>query len=778
MRVLFFIALIIILVSLMWFREGRANDLSSLTPDQIHMLKQYQQKSSPKTANPSTYQSPDLYDTTAQVVRRPELREGFRALPNDTIRDEEQKKELTPFSKLRPYGSELFQSPEELLPPSEVAASPDYVLGPGDNLIVNLWGRVDKEFNLTVDREGKILLPKVGELTVSGQSLAQAKDRLRQRLLSVYSDFEINVSLGKIRAIRVFLTGEVRRPGAYTVSSLTSLFNALYLAGGPTDNGSLRSIRLVRAGGTVREFDLYAFLLKGENQSDIRLESGDAIVVPVASGRVAIRGEIRREAIYELRGGESLSEILTLAGGANATAYLNKVTLERISRNQEWQLVSLNALDSSTLDGAMFPMKDGDRVTIRSVFDEQTHIAAVFGMVKHEGYYQQDESTTVASLLSAAQLRDYDVNFARANLFRRHANWETEIIPIHLRAALDGNPSHNLPISNRDSLHVYALREVQREMGVYIEGEVRKPGRYPLYGGMTITDLIFLSGSYTRAASRLQAEIARVDSTGEVSLTEISLLDSIGLGTTLRDDDRVYVRQIPQWRLHLTVQLEGEVSFPGEYVLSSRSETLYDLLNRAGGFTSNAFPQGLVFERQSVGQNLSRLRLPELLNKSNPIVRDTTGTLTRTRLFEYDSLAVNRIVIDVNRMLASKGENGNIVLEPGDKIIVPSIPSGISVLGAVSSNGTIGYAEKRSVAHYIKQAGNFSRSADKRGTSLIKANGIVYSGGGTLGQRVERGDIIVVPTRVKTERDNSKTLTTFLTTTSGILTTLLLARSL
>jgi protein involved in polysaccharide export with SLBB domain len=295
---------------------------------------------------------------------------------------------------------------------------------------------------------------------------------------------------------------------------------------------------------------------------------------------------------------------------------------------------------------------------------------------------------------------------------------------------------------------------------------------------MSVRDLIFLAGSFTRSASTLQAELARVDSIGQVSLQYVRLQDGTLDSTFLKEDDRLYVRRIPEWQMHRTVKVEGEVIYPGEYVLTNRNETLFHLLGRVGGFTRTAFPEGLIFERKSIGTALERLRVPELLEKSNPIVEDSTGALNRQLLFEYEPESINRIIIDMNRILSTNGKEGDIILEPGDHIFVPSIPSGVTVMGAVGANGTIKFNQGNSVRSYIERAGNFTPQADKKGMRLIRANGEVLSGKGSLGKRVELGDVIVVPTKIKKDHDWGKTLTVVLTTTTSVLTSILLINKL
>ncbi len=764
-KVLILLTLVIVLVSLNWFRELLAQDLSALSEADKKALLEKLNTSLPAQTTSDNYQTAPIFESDVGVGR-PEGEPGV-----------ETSNSLPAFGDLRPFGVELFAGPREIVPPNDIASDDSYILGPGDNVIIYLWGRVEKEYNLTVDREGKIFVPKIGEVVVWGKSLHDFKVFINRKLSKVYTDFQLAVSLGKIRSIRIYLTGEVRRPGAYTVSSLTSLFNALYMAGGPNNNGSMRSIRLMRNGKCADEVDLYRFLLEGDNSSDTRLESGDAIFVPVAGARVAIRGEITRPGIYELKGSETAQDLLLLAGGASPEAYLDRVMLERVADREEWEVLDLDLGSEGMTSKSSLTLMDGDRITVFSVFQAKKNMVAIFGQVKHPGYYERTDSIRISNLIEQGQLQDYDVHYERMNLFRRHSDWRTEVIPLNLRAILNGE-EEDILLQDSDSLHIYSIQDVNWDKYVHINGEIDRPGSYPFYDKMTVRDLIFLAGSYVRGAQQLQAEIARVDEAGEVTIQFVSLIDGSADSTRLQEDDRVYIRQVPEWRIHRTVRIEGEVLYPGEYVLSSRDETLYDLLQRAGGFTPSAFPYGTVFERQSIGKNLERLQIQKQLEKSTPLVKDSLDRLIQQNFVEYETSSVNRIVIDMDMVASTEGARGDVILEPGDRVYVPPKPSGVSVLGAVGINGTFKFQEDAKVKFYVAKAGGFTPRADKKETRLIKANGEVESGHGIMKRRVGLGDIITVPSKIKRERDWNRTLNTVVTMVTGALTTVFLITNL
>ena len=782
-RILFFLILVIILVSLNWFNRVNADELNNL-PDaeKARLLKQWESGSANSDqfvpADDDHYRSPKIFDET-ENSSRPNFHPSLSAATdqnNYATANAKIPSSQIPFEQLKPFGHDLFRSFDpDVTPPDDIASSDDYVLGPGDNIVIYLWGRVEKEYQLTLDREGKIIIPKVGEMSAWGMNLASFKEAARRKLSTAYSDFDLAVSLGRIRSIRIYLTGEVNRPGAYTVSSLTSLFNALYLAGGPSENGSMRAIRLMRSGKMVGEVDLYKFLLAGDNSLDVTLKSGDAIFVPVAGTRVAIRGEIRRPAIYELNGEETVEDLLQLAGHPTADAYLDRIMLERVAERNEWEVRDLNLSQTEPTIKDNPVMLDGDRVTVFSIFDAKKNMVAIYGHVQHPGLYERNDSTRVSSLLERAGLQPYGVYYQRANLFRRHSDWNTEIIPIDLNQVLAGDRSVDRLLSDKDSLYIYSQADIRRDQYAFIEGEVKNPGQFPLYQGMTVQDMIFLAGSFTRAASALRAELARVSPTGEVTLIPLDLTSAEGRNFPITEGDRLYVRQIPQWRMHRTVNLNGAVAYPGEYVLANEKETLYQLIQRAGGLASNAFPKGLILERGSIDSILTRLRVPQQLKNSSELKRDSLGQIQQEDYFAYEPELVNRIILDIDRIFATQGKMGDVVLEPGDQIIIPTTPSGITVMGAVGSTGTTKYAPGKNVKYYVSRVGNFTQRADKKGTRLIRANGEVYSGGSVLSQKVQLGDVIVVPTRIKEEKKSfSQSMTSILTATTGVLTTILL----
>jgi len=723
------------------------------------------------------YRSPKFYADS--LKRERELPDSLKQMPPDSLLPDSLRDSLSLVEQemadsladtLVPFGYDMFELAPDLAMPSEVADIGSYLLGPGDNIYLFLWGKVEQEYDLTIDREGKVFIPKIGEVTAWGMNITEFEKKVKERLSKVYTDFNLSISLGKIRSIRVYLTGEVKKPGAYTVSSLVTLFNAMYLAGGPGPKGSMRNVRLIRNGKIEKEVDLYSFLLKGTSEGDVQLSSGDAVFVPVTGPRVAIDGEINRPAIYEIKEGETISDLLQMAGGPTALAYLDRIMLERISPGNDRVVIDINMNPESGVVNDI-PLKNGDSIYVSSIFEIRNNYVTVAGMVKHPGVYERTDSMTVADLLELGELIPRNVYYDRANLIRKYPDLSMEIIPVNLNEVLNGKAT--VYLENLDSLHIYRYNEIIPEKYVYIEGEVKYPGEYRLYNNMTISDLIFLAGDFTKSAYHLNIELARPDSVGIVTTYQFDRNGPDVNRFLLQEDDYVFVRERPDLFLHQLVTIEGEVRFPGQYALLSRDETLYELVGRAGGFTNRAFPKGIIFYRESIGESLIRQNLPLIIERSAPIREDTLGNIKRLEFIKFSPDNVNRIIINMEELLKSGGKRGDIKLRGDDYVYVPRIPSGISVLGAVGAEGTIKFEPGKKVKHYVELAGSYSRNADKGAIKLIKADGQVLSGGSTMRKKVELGDAIVVPTEIKREKDWLKTMATVFSVVGGALTTIL-----
>lgn len=752
--------------------------------DQVREMYEEYKKSQSRKSTQSTekYKSPEIFEDT--LANSDELGEPISRKESDSIdavysvsdkrldREEAVSDKVT----LRPFGYDMFtERSADFAPPEIATVPPSYKIGPGDNLLVSMWGRVDMEFDLTVNREGRVFIPKAGDIVCYGLSLDELQKRFHERLSKVYSEFKLSVTLGKIRTIKVYVYGEVKQPGGYTLSSLSTLFNALYAARGPNERGSMRKVRLLRGGETVSHVDLYDFLLSGDSSDDSKLESEDVVFVPLAGEMVTVNGEVRRPAIYELTGGEQIDEVIALAGGVKPTAYENRVMIDRISDNDSRKILDVDLASQSETDSPVV-MQGGDEITVFSIDEIHDNVVFLAGHVKHPGAYQCEERPTVSDLIFEGDQLYKDTYLRRADLIRTNSESKQELIPIDLESIVSGDLSKNLQLQPMDSLVVYSIDDVTRDKSVTIKGEVTEPGEYRLFDNMGLSDLIFRAGNLTRKAFTLSAEIARLNADGVTELIQVDLSKLLeendrSYDIRLAEDDQIFIRTIPDWKNQRTVTVEGEVRFPGEYALSHRGETLFDVIQRAGGLTERAFPKGAVFTRVNIAENLRRTNISDIIAKSAPLKEDSAGNVNPELFFDVKPENMNRIVIDLETALLSGHNGGNLSLRPGDRIFVPEAPSGVQVMGAVAASGTIHFEANKKPSYYIDRAGGLLRNSDRKGTRVVKADGRVLPWSKADGREIELGDAIIVPTQIKRDRDWWKILTSTATIVGGLATT-------
>lgn len=773
-KIIWISGLILILVYINWIRDGLAQTLSDQVEAYRELLKLQHDNPAPQSGE---YHTPPIYDESEQPATDSVLGRHHRAGAAEAPAKGSQpggpseRQLVLPDNKaVGRFGANLFSAPHvgDINP---AVVPEEYLLGPGDNIIVSLWGRVQQEWNLTVDRQGKIFIPKVGEIPAWGMTLDEFTRHLDAKLSTVYTGFERRVTLGKIRTIKVFVYGEVVSPGGYTVSALSTLFNALYMAGGPSENGSFRQIKLIRDQKSTT-IDLYEFLIKGDKTCDRPLLSGDVVFIPLTGPQATIRGEVKRPAVYELLGGETVADLIDLAGGPTADAYLGRLMLDRVGANDAREVIDL---DFSGDDRQNLPLDDGDDLSVFSIYQMRHNFVWINGMVKHPGTFERTDSMCISDLIEKGQVLPNGVYMDRADLYRRQRDGRIEIIAVNLASVLRGVPDADAMLCDLDSLYVYSTDEVERKKYVYVDGMVQNPGQYPLYENMSVSDLIFLAGNLKESAYMLQAELARIDSAGETRLLHVPLnptrpQDNI----RLQENDRLFVRRIPGYELHRMATIDGEVQFPGRYSLTQDHETLWRLIQRAGGFTDKSFPLGTVFRRTAIADDLERKDIKDILTRSQPLVADSTGILKPMPTVEFQMGNMDRIIIDMDRLISTNGAEGDFALQTGDYVYVPEVPTGIPVLGEVCANGTIKYQQGKKVKYYLDQAGGFTKRADKGEIRLIKANGRVYSSGNIKGRRVDLGDVVVVPAEIKKERDWFKYLSASLSVLTGVATTVLI----
>jgi len=419
---------------------------------------------------------------------------------------------LKPLPKeLTLFGSDIFSAGPQAVSPieSQVTVPPDFVLGPGDSLTLYLWGGVEGKYGLRVNSEGSIFIPRVGEVSAWGRTMDELKAELKRRLDKIFSNFHMSLVMEKIRSIRVYVMGEVKRPDDYVVPALYTAFNVLYLAGGPNDRGSYRNISIIRGGKTVATYDLYDFLMRGDRKKDVRLQQEDVILVPLAKIQVSIRGEVKRPGIYQLKGGERIMDVIELAGGLTPKAHLGRVMVDRVSPNKRREIIDLNLADGD-LEKNNILVQDRDDISIFPIYPRREQVVWVQGAVKYPGAYQLEPGMRVSDLVrDKGKLMD-EVYMERADLVRTLPSGRKRVIPINLGKALKSDPKEDVLLENKDRLTVYSYWDKHRRKTVSITGEVRNPGIYELKEGYRLSDLLFEAGPLLRSAYRLRAEIARI----------------------------------------------------------------------------------------------------------------------------------------------------------------------------------------------------------------------------------------------------------------------------
>jgi len=733
-------------------------------------LQQYKQllqkRGAPAAPSPGgvvQYSSPGIY-SQAESLQVPPQREqlpGERVHPEDTLPYFDEPvvvagetiqviRKATP-RYLKRYGADFFNN----VPPVQMAQLPvsgDYVLGSGDKLVLNVWGGLNAQYDLVVDREGSIYIPQVGNIAVGGLTLDKAEKKVRKSLLANYSNVNVDLTLAQTKSVRVFVVGQVKYPGIYDLPGLSRVLTALAAAGGPDSVGSYRNIKVFRGDRQIATFDLYEFINRGTSAGNIQLASGDVVFVPHYEILVKLRGQVKSPAEYELKEGETIKDLLRFAGGILPTGNRQGIFVDRIKDGYH-QSLTINLDDSVS---AATPIYDGDDISVFPLNPYREDIVFVEGYVPQPGAYGWHKGMRLADLFEAEKSLFPDTYMDRVDIIR-NIGGETrkKILSANLGRALSGDESENILLQPHDRIIVHSVMEFMDKHFVSIYGAVRHPGRYRLYEDMRISDLIFESGGLREYAFMDSAELVRLHNGREFEVVNVNLnevLKDVGgeKDLLLQKDDFLFIRSIPNWQKTRTVTILGEVRFPGTYALVREDETLSELVDRAGGLTEDAFLDGVVFTRSSVASEIEKRNILRVIRNTQEIVRDTAGNIDTTSLiFLWHPEELNHIIIDLNRVLSGKED---IVMQDGDTVFIPKKPDVVSVIGAVGAGGTIKYVRGKNARYYIERAGGLTKMADKDEIRLVKANGRVMKIGIRYGD-ISPGDVIVVPQRVRREKN-------------------------
>ncbi len=696
---------------------------------------------------------------------------------------------------LTQFGYNLFRTAVSTFAPvTDVPVGPDYVIGPGDRFNISLWGRIEGSYQVEVNRNGEITLPKTGTLKVWGLTFAELKKYLLAEFSRHYKDFHINVVMARLRTIRVFAIGEVVTPGSYTLSSLSTVYNALFAAGGPSKRGTMRNIKLIRNGETIQTIDLYDFLLKGDKSQDARLHSGDTIFVPIIGPVAGIAGSVMRPAIYEMKEKITLGELFDLAGGLTPVGYLQRVQIERIVAHVRRIVEDFNLSKYPNAPQlAKIILKDRDLVKISPILPDIQKVVYLNGHVKRPGGYELKDGMKLLDLIPSFYQLLPEPYLDYADIIRLiPPDFHPETVSFNLGSLLRGDPSQNIELWEHDRVTVYSRESLQEIPRVTISGAVQNPGKYRLLDNMRVKDLIYNAGNLKRSAYLPEAEITRLLKTEEGVTSRII---EINVGEALKEnsahnilltvDDYLFIREIPEWYTDKVVTVRGEVKFPGIYSFS-KGERLSSVLERAGGFTEHAYLKGAFFTRESA-RRIQEERIRRFIDQLEEDILETQARSAEAALSEKDVKALEqalvvrkemlrklraakvtgRVVIALGTLDTFKGSKYDLELENGDALTIPQKPGIVNVLGSVYNPTSIIYAKGKTVDFYLNTVGGPTPDAKEDEIYIIKANGTVISktqkgssglawdsetsrwvSSSFMSSKISPGDTILVPTKI------------------------------
>ncbi len=650
------------------------------------------------------------------------------------------------------FGHNIFTNNLLTFEPNINAATPaNYQLGPGDEVIIDVWGASETTIRQVITPEGCIRVTTLGPVYLSGKTVREANEYLKQEFSKIYSGVSgdaptthVNLTLGQIRTIQVNVMGEVVTPGTYTLSAFASVFHALYRAGGVNSIGSMRSIRVVRDENVIADLDIYSYIMKGQIEDDIRLQDGDVILVSPYISLVQILGKIKRPMFYEMKKTESVSDLLEYAGDFTGDAYKKAVRIVR-KTGREREVFNVDEKDF-----AVFEMDDGDVVTVDAVLDRFSNRIEIRGAVYRPGLYQLDgEVNTVKSLIRKAEGLLGDAFLNRAILDREHEDLTHEMLQVDVKGILNGTAA-DIPLQKNDVLYIPSIHDLREEQTVAIHGEVANPGTFLYSEDMTVEDLVIQAGGLLEAAATVQVEVARrvksprseafAESVGESF--SFDLKDGLLVGDESDDFhlmpfDEVYIRRSPAYYQQRNVTISGEVLFSGSYALSKKNERLSDLVAKAGGVTPAAYVKGARLVRvMTADERRRRENTSRMINLSDSV--------TVRQLDLSDRYTVG---IDLEKALANPGSEYDMVLRENDILYVPEYVSTVKINGAVMYPNTVLYKEGESLSYYINQAGGYGNGARKRRAYVVYLNGTVSRLKSGRSKAIEPGCEIIVPAK-------------------------------
>jgi protein involved in polysaccharide export with SLBB domain len=624
------------------------------------------------------------------------------------------------------FGSELFDNPTLNFEPDLKMATPiNYVLGPGDKLEISVYGVQQFDDTVPVNFEGKITIQNVGQIAVVGMSIEAASQKIRAAIARVYSTVrsgqsQVSVSLSEIRTIKITIVGG-KQPGNYSISSLASVYNALHLAGGPGKNGSYRNIELIRNSKVYKNIDIYKFLVKGDQSDNVSLKDNDVIRIPAYSQRVVVEGEVKRPGIFEMKKGETFSDLLNFASGFNEFAYTASVNVLQ-KTGKEFKIHDINESEYNS-----YIPQSGDVFRITKILNRFENRIKIEGAVFRPDYYSYNEGMRISDVITRAEGLKEDAYTKRARIIRLKTDLTTEIVNVDLSAALSGDLNADIELKREDIITVYSILDFREEYKVTIDGEVKNPGEYEYFENLTLNDLVVQVGGLTGSASK-RVEIARMVKSDVIDDADPKRVELIELEITadnneqiknfvLKPFDVINIRRMAVYEKPQMVIVSGAVSYPGKYVLANKKETVYNVVMRAGGLTSIANLDGMKIKRPIKQEQIEQLESIDLNLSKNDTLKEKLTKKLKEEL-KYATIPVNW-----EKIVKDKNHYSNVTLFPGDEIEVAVYNEGVKVTGNVLLTSEIPYRNGKGFRYYIDAVGGVDSKGWKKKAYIIYPNG-------------------------------------------------------
>lgn len=727
---------------------GKELMAKGVTPEQAKRIKA-QLESQQQGENQATRQTV----TSAESERKHNAAEDVSVSSIENMQREIEKGDAMSGSGRKIYGHQVFNSQSLTFEPSENLATPqNYRLGPGDEVVIDIWGTSEDHMRQTISPEGSIMISQIGPVYLNGLTIKDANQHIKSAFSRKYAgmndaETDIQVTLGQVRTIQVDILGEVATPGTFRMSPFSSVFHALYRAGGINDIGSLRNIQVLRNGKKVAGVDIYDYLFKGKTSGNIRLQEGDVIIVPPYEQLVNIDGNVKRPMYYEIKPDETVKSLLDYAGGFTGDAYGGMVRLSRQSGTEN-ELYNIDRGEFAT-----YRLQDGDIITVGTILDRYANRVELKGAVYRPGMFAiGDGLKTVRDLIDKADGVTEDAYTDRVLLYREGPEKQLEVVALDLKDILRG-AAPDITLKRNDMLVISSVNELEERGDVYIGGQVARPGAYPYAANSTVEDLIFQAGGLLAGASTARVDISRriVDPSATEATNQLAqeftvsiengLAVGKGKGFRLKPYDRVEVRRSPGYAPQETVAIDGEVLFAGTYTLRKRNERLSEFVTRAGGLIDGAYIKGAHLSRRLSESELAARKEALRLAMSN----NSENMGDSIAIDKIDLSNMYNVGIDLEKALANPGSDYDLVLMPGDSLYVPEKQSTVKISGDVMFPNAVIYEPGKKLSHYINQAGGYGQRAKKGKAFIVYMNGTVARA--KRNTPIEPGCHIIVPSK-------------------------------